>query len=296
MLPDPDVREFLQTFVGYCLTGSIKERLIVVFYGLGRNGKSVLLRVLYELLGPYAGTIRPDMLLVRGGEPHPTEEAALQGKRLVVTSEVRKGRRFDEEKVKGLTGGDKRAARRMHEDFWDLEPTAKIIVAANHKPGVSDASDSFWDRMALVPFKVRIPDEAVDKELMGKLFLELPGILNWAIGGAVRWHTAGLTIPDAIRDAAAEYRASEDRLADFLSECFVFEPLRQIKCSEVAEIAKEWFPRNNLPTPSNKALSERMLEAGAERHRTNEARYWRGVSRRNHSEQSAKAGWMKRGK
>ena len=277
VLPDPDVRQWLQTFIGYCLTGSVKERRIVVFFGTGRNGKSVLLRVLYELLGPYAGTIRPDMLLAKGHETHPTEEAALFGKRLVVTSEVQKGRRFDEEKVKGLTGGDVRAARRMHEDFWDLKPSAKIVVAVNHKPGVADASNSFWDRMVLVPFKVRIADEEVDKDLLKKLTAELPGILNWALEGCLRWQKEGMPIPETLQVASAAYRASEDRLADFFAECVEFHPLGQVKHSELMELAKEWCERNGVYKPSDKAIGERLIESGAERYRSNGVRYWRGA-------------------
>lgn len=293
VLPDPEVREFLQTYVGYCLSGSVKERLIVVFYGLGRNGKSVLLRVLYALLGPYCGTIRPDMLLAKGHDPHPTEEAALLGKRLVVTSEVQKNRRFDEQKVKGLTGGDVRAARRMHEDFWDLTPTAKIIVAANHKPGVNDASDSFWDRMALVPFKVRIPDEKVDKDLLAKLSNELPGILNWAVEGAKRWNSSGITIPAAIKEAGDTYRASEDKMSEFVADCLEFTPLGQIKFNDVMELATEWFKKNNLFAPPDKAIAERLAEGGAERYRTAEGRFWRGVTLRNKKAKAAKPPWMK---
>lgn len=281
ILPDPDVRRFFQTFIGYCLTGSVKERKIVVCYGLGRNGKSVLLRVLYKLLGPYAGTIRPDMLLVRGGDPHPAEEAALLGKRLVVTSEIEKGRRFDASKVKALTGGDIRAARRMHENFWDLEPTAKIIVATNHKPTVSDASDSFWDRMCLVPFKVRIADAKVDKDLMEKLFADLPSILNWAVEGTLRWVKEGLVVPDAVRESSAEYRAAEDKMADFLAECLEFTCLGKIANRDVIALAKDWCSKNGLPYAfSDKAVGDRLLEAGAVRAKTNGARIWRGVQER----------------
>lgn len=276
ILPDEEVRRFFQTFVGYCLTGSIKERKIVVCYGLGRNGKSVLLRVLHELLGPYAGTIRPDMLLVRSGEPHPTEEAALLGKRLVVTSELRKGKRFDEEKVKALTGGDVRAARRMHEDFWDMKPTAKIIVAANHKPSVADASDSFWDRMVLVPFGVRIADDKVDKDLMEKLFADLPAVLNWAVEGCLRWQAEGLTVPAIIKASSDEYRAAEDKLADFLAENFEFVAFdaSRVTNKDVMAKASEWFKANNIYMPSDRTIAERLLEGGAERTRSNGVRYW----------------------
>jgi len=45
--------DYLQKIVGNCLTGSISERAIFIFYGHGRNGKSTFLRVLQDLMGDY---------------------------------------------------------------------------------------------------------------------------------------------------------------------------------------------------------------------------------------------------
>jgi putative DNA primase/helicase len=51
--------------------------------------------------------------LASNQERHPTELAKLAGARLVVAQETQKGRRWDETKIKALTGGDKITARFM---------------------------------------------------------------------------------------------------------------------------------------------------------------------------------------
>jgi putative DNA primase/helicase len=38
--PDPELRSFLQRFVGYCMTGATTEHKFVFAYGTGANGKS----------------------------------------------------------------------------------------------------------------------------------------------------------------------------------------------------------------------------------------------------------------
>ena len=72
--------------------------------------------------------------IATSGERHPTDLAKLRGARLVVAQETQKGRRWDETKIKALTGGDKITARFMRQDFFDFDPTFKLFIAGNHKP------------------------------------------------------------------------------------------------------------------------------------------------------------------
>jgi putative DNA primase/helicase len=50
---------FLQQAIGYSLTGSIKEQVMFVLYGSGRNGKSTFINVIKDLLGDYAKQASP---------------------------------------------------------------------------------------------------------------------------------------------------------------------------------------------------------------------------------------------
>ena len=43
IVPDAEVRAFLQRWFGYCLTGDTSEQVVVMLWGKGSNGKSTLL-------------------------------------------------------------------------------------------------------------------------------------------------------------------------------------------------------------------------------------------------------------
>ena len=121
------------------LLGEVRDHVLPLFYGSGANGKGVILLVWQGLLGVvdtggYAQSA-PDGFLMTGRESgHPTDIARLRGARLLVASEQTGGRRFDEAKVKRLTGGDMLTGRFMRGDFFDFRPSHLIVVATNHLP------------------------------------------------------------------------------------------------------------------------------------------------------------------
>jgi putative DNA primase/helicase len=279
VLPDRASREFLQRFIGYCATGSVRERTFVMLFGAGRNGKSVFLELVVKALGAYAGTAAPELLMAKRHPGHPTDVADLYGLRLAISTEVKKGRSFDEEQVKRLTGADSLKARRMREDFWGFSPTHKLILAANHRPRVADSTDSFWDRVALIPFDVRITDAMLNKNLVEELTRELPGILAWIVRGSLMWQKSGLKRPKAVEKATETYRASEDTVGRFLLECCDFEPSAFTMTSAIMERAAEWCAERNIRAFIDRELAER-LEAteGVEKKHTMRGNGWAGIS------------------
>lgn len=206
---------YLQRLVGYALTGSTAEQLLVFLYGDGANGKSTFLATIQAMLGDYATQAARGLLFGASGE-HPTGLADLYARRFVVCSEVGEDRIFDEALVKDLTGSDAVSARRMREDFWRFSPTHKLFLAGNHKPRVRGDDHGIWRRIALVPWTVRV--ENPDRDLWGKLRAELPGILAWAVRGCLAWRAAGLQTPSVIAEATAAYREEQDIPGAFLRE------------------------------------------------------------------------------
>jgi putative DNA primase/helicase len=172
-----DLIDFLQRAAGYSLTGETTERVLFVLHGVGRNGKTTLLESLQAVLGEYAKVMAAEMLMARkndGGIPN--DVAALKGARLVTASEAEEGTRLGEAKVKQLTGGDTITARFLYGEFFSFRSEFKIWLATNHKPDVRGTDKAIWDRLPVVPFSVRIPDEEVDARLPQKLL------------DAVAWH------------------------------------------------------------------------------------------------------------
>ena len=86
---------------------------------------------------------------------HPTDVAGLRGARLVTAQGTTEGRRWDETKIKALTGGDPISARFMRQDFFTFVPEFKLLIAGNHKPGLRGVDEAMRRRLNLIPFRVR---------------------------------------------------------------------------------------------------------------------------------------------
>jgi putative DNA primase/helicase len=152
-------------------------------------------------------------------ERHPTELAGLRGARLVTAVETEEGRRWDESKIKALTGGDAISARFMRQDFFEYVPQFKLLIAGNHKPGLRSVDEAIRRRFNLVPFTVTIPPEERDPDLGEKLKTEARGVMAWIIDGCTAWQQHGLMPPKIVTAATDAYLEAEDGVAAWLEEC-----------------------------------------------------------------------------
>jgi putative DNA primase/helicase len=280
---DADLAGYLRRLAGYCLTGDVSEQALFFLYGDGANGKSTFVNVLHALLGGYAGQAAPELLTARKGERHPTELADLFGRRLVSTVETDEGERFAEALLKQLTGGDPVKARRCKEDFWQFDPTHKLLLLANHKPTVRGNDHGMWRRIKLIPFTVTFGDDGPrckDPALLDKLKAELPGVLNWALAGCREWQEHGLGEPGQVRQATAEYREEQDAVGRFLGECCqVGSDEYRVVCSALYATYAEWCDRGREQRLSNVAFSKRLQRDGYDNSsRNGRGQYqWRGI-------------------
>ncbi|ABW15614.1 phage/plasmid primase, P4 family [Parafrankia sp. EAN1pec] len=227
---DTELVAYVQSLCGLALLGDVREHVLPLMYGAGANGKGVILLVLQGLLGiadtgGYSVSAPDGFLMAGNGTAHPTEIARLRGARLVVCSEQTSGRRFDEAKVKRLTGGDLLTGRFMRGDFFDFEPSHLTVVATNHLPEVIEGGPSFWRRARLIPFDHVVPPERRDTELHTKLLsAEGPAILGWMVRGAMIVIGSGLVDPPRVLAATDDYRISEDSLASFVRDDCIVNP------------------------------------------------------------------------
>ena len=273
-----DLVSYLQRAVGYSLTGDVGEQCLFFLHGDGANGKSTFIEAVQAAMGhEFSKTAAPNILMASKHENHPTELADLHGVRFVSTVEVEEGRRFNEVKLKQLTGGDRIRARRMREDFWEFEPTHKIWLAANHKPVIRGTDLAIWRRVRLVPFTVTIPPEERDRDLPAKLRAELPGILAWAVRGCMEWQRGGLQDPDEVKAATHAYRQEMDVLQPFLDEKCVVDPLAVVGKSELYAAYKKWADEGGVRPLNKNLFGRRLLSMGFQDGRSKSKRSWLGV-------------------
>jgi putative DNA primase/helicase len=279
ILPDDEVRDFVQRATGYSLTGDVSEQVIFIEHGTGSNGKSTFKELQLRILGEHAKPAAPKLLLAKSHDEHPTAIADLQGRRLVVAHEVEDGMRLDEALVKELTGGDRLKARFMRQDYFDFTPTHKLWLACNHKPAIKGTDHGIWRRIRLIPFDVTIGDDEKDPHLLDTLCEELPGILAWAVAGCTAWQRDGLEPPQAVIDATDRYRVDSDLLSQFIEERCVTGPHAQAAGSALYATYRAWCGDNGLTYPlSQKALSKQLSEKGLERTENRQhQRIWTGI-------------------
>lgn len=276
ILPDVELREFAARWFGHCLTGDVSEHKVVFGVGAGANGKSTMLNALAAMMGDYAAQAAPDLLMRRRDDPHPTGLADLHGRRLILATETAQGRQLDEALVKRLTGGDRIRARHMHKDFFEFEPTHKLVVATNHRPDVTGTDHGIWRRIRLVPFSVVIADEHQDHHLDDKLRAEAAGILRWAVDGCRRWHTTGLTEPTAVVSATADYRAEMDVLGEFISDCCFLADGISARSTDLYDAYTTWAEAMGERPLSQRRFGTNLRERGLEKRRSNGI-WWAGV-------------------
>ncbi|MEU9945574.1 phage/plasmid primase, P4 family [Streptomyces lavendulae] len=255
--------DFLHLLLGYSLTGDVGAQVMPFLFGTGRNGKSVLLDVLMKLLGDYADAAPPGFLMARAYDGHPTELAELHGRRVIVCSEVKPGDKFDEARVKLLTGGDRVKARRMRQDFFSFAPTHKLWLIGNHRPEVGTGGFAFWRRMRMVPFENVVPDERKIDNLADILVTEEgPGILAWLIEGARRYLAGDrdLTGPTPVRIATTAYAETEDHTGRFFEESCTFRPGLRTEQALLYTAYRTWCQNEGAPSVSSRAFAARSRE------------------------------------
>lgn len=265
---DDELVDYIARAVGYSLTGDTSEQCLFTCYGTGSNGKSVFLSVVRAIAGRYAANTPFSTFELRSRSAIPNDVAALVGKRVVTASETGEDTRLNESRLKALTGGDPVTARFLHGEFFTYQPVAKFWLAVNHKPRVSDDSYGFWRRVRLVPF-VRQFEADADMHLLEKLRLELPGILAWAVRGALAWREIGLQPPAAVTSATETYRAESDPLAEFVESCLVRGDGLTVPASAVYKAYKAWASEAGLSDRdllSATAFGRRMGDRCARHH------------------------------
>lgn len=216
---DRDLIEFMRRALGYSITGDRREQVLFFWYGLGANGKSVLIDLMQWLAGDYALKLPASVLMQSKGERHPTELAQLRGKRLAVSSELDETSFFNESLIKELTGDTTLSARFMRQDFFEFAMTQKHVIVGNFKPRLKGGDPAIARRMLLVPFLASFKGSERDPYMLDKLKAEAPGILHWIVGGAAAWARDGLAVPESVRAASADYLADNDDLALWMDEC-----------------------------------------------------------------------------
>lgn len=282
-----EMTSYLQRALGYSLTGTTREKAVFMCFGTGNNGKSTMLATVGDLIPEYRTQIQIDTLMTKAGSETNTTQADLadlRGARFVQTSETEEGQSLAAGKLKRITQGmGKIKACRKYENPVEFEETHKLWMDANHKPILTDSSDSTWNRLHVIPFKVVIPPEEIDPDLPKKLKVESEGILAWLVQGAEAYVSNGLQPPAIVMGARDEYRQDQDHLSDFIAECCVAGKRLTYQSSLLSKAYQAWAEANAIAKPlDSRRLKDQLSRKGIEHKRKEGAVFYFGIGPKHH--------------
>ena len=274
---DRELIGFVQRSSGYTLTGSTREQVLFLLYGIGANGKSTLLETERSVLGDYSMQTDFTTFLERRSEGPRNDLARLRGARMVTATETEAGRAMAESIVKQLSGGDTVAARFLYHEIFEFVPQFKLFLATNHKPVIRGNDWGIWRRIRLVPCVVTIPPEERDRDLPAKLKAEKAGILAWMVRGGQEWQQVGLREPKVVVAATENYRNEMDVLGDFLAACCVQRVNARVSTADLYTAYKLWCEENGERVNSQKNLAMRLSERGLQKTKSHGINVWLGI-------------------
>lgn len=279
-----DVADWLQIAVGYTLTGHTREEILFYLFGPPRAGKGLFTETIAAMLGePLAKEVNFSTFTAqRTGDSQNFDLAPLKPCRLVAASESNSYERFNEAKVKALTGGNEVYCAFKHRTHFSYRPTFKIWLSSNQPVNADPDDEAVWGRLRVIGFsKSYLGNEDKTLKERFKSAATLEGVLAWAVAGAVRWYklgAAGLPEIESSRRLKDAHRGELDNVKIWLEECCLiggngFTPHQALYLSY-----EKWCHENGVEPKKQKGFTQSLERKGYQsgRSRTADGKQSRG--------------------
>ena len=236
----------LQEMMGYLLTGSTEYQKIFAMVGPPRCGKGTIARVITAMLSKV--NVASQSVTKLGKD---FGAAALIGKQLLIVPDLRLGRDANiggiTEFLLNISGEDDVSVSRKFKDEWEGRLNVRTLLLMNAELVLPDQSGALASRLIPLVMHKSFTDR-MDTALTGKLLVELPDILRWAIEGLQRLEARrdgtgrklGFVLTDDGRKLLDDIRAHGSSVKAFVSECCIMEPDAYLPKSALYEAFEGW--------------------------------------------------------
>ena len=260
ILPDPDTREAVLRYLGYCLTGDTSAQKALFIIGSGANGKSTLLKVMTRLLGigettGYATSVSINLFndrVIRSKSETTPDRVKIIKKRFVQVDEIKAGQVLDVGEFKLLTGSDAIPIRALYKKSETMvNPTHKFIFSGNFLPELrnEDKSDGgFIRRVTIAEFPNKF--NVSPGPSMADLLTDpdsLSAILNILVAQAARYYQEGLYESPSMMMAKEEYVSGFTKIVKFVLESdYMVDPESYVLHSDLESVINRFMHPNKL--------------------------------------------------
>ena len=237
---DPDSIRSLRQWIGYFISGDTSHHKILVVFGPPRSGKGTIGHVIRQLVGP-ENVVAPTLSSL-------TQVFGLQallGKSLAIIGDARLGPRSDVstvlERLLSISGGDSISIDRKYKDAITQVLTVRFLIISNEAPRFADSSSAITTRLGVL-VTVRSYLDSEQKDLVGVLKAELPGIFLWAVDGWADLREAGrLLQPESGLEMLHAMEEQASPIKAFLADCCELGSGFSVARDELFQVYKNWL-------------------------------------------------------
>lgn len=216
----PEVIMQVQEFMGYCFLRQVPFAKCLILLGPGSDGKSKLLNLIRELVGPencaaVSFSEMEDQFL----------RSSLYQKAVNISTEIG-SKAVESQYFKAISSGDPINAAFKHKNTFSFMPYCKLIFATNKMPRVLDNSEGLFRRLLPIEFKrqFREDDPDTDPFLEDKLLAEKSEIFHWALAGLQRlMRNKRFTPCDETERLMMEYKRLNNPVVCFVQDMCVLD-------------------------------------------------------------------------
>ena len=231
-----------------------------VLFGVGNNGKGVILSSLVAFLGRENVTALPLQTL----SDNRFAITELRGKLANVAGDVGSGTIYDSSNFKQLTGGDLVSGeiKGKQQRFQFMNP-AKMIFAFNQLARSWDTSTAFYRRFHLIELiqnfegraNKRLADELAEEESLQVIFNFVASIFLPAL-----LHKKEFEFSETAAETQQRYDLNSNPALAFINEQIEPEADKQIKCTELYRDFQEWCKKCGVASINERSFGYTLLK------------------------------------
>ena len=282
-----EVVNYLQTMLGYCITGETDLRNMFIFWGAGSKDKSTLCELLKKILDKfYISADKKIFIKQERGSSHTAHLIPLVNARIAVLSETEEGEKLNESLIKALTGNDSISARELYGKQFSFKPRAKYIMLTNHKPTFNINDQALLDRIRYIPFNARFTSKPKDGEFLkdGRFIDKLMNdyiseVFTWLCIGANNYYklNGNIDIPKSLQEATDDYINEIDNVSQFIADMCERKQGESIKKTELYDCYKNYCCDNGMTYQKQGDFYKRCQKLGFEEVKIHGVRQIRGI-------------------
>lgn len=216
VIPEREGQMLLAEYIAQCFIKSrVNIQKMLMLYGDGSNGKSVLLDIIKALMGA------ENVSEVSLSDLTQDEEKRVMMEHKLLNISHESAGKIDTSVLKLMVTGDPLTGRILYHGSISIKDYGKLITSFNELPR-AEQTHGFFRRCIILPMTVTISEEERDVNLARNIIAEeLPGILNWVLEGMKRFIASGyqLTKSPLCETALEEYKSESNNVLCFFNEC-----------------------------------------------------------------------------